>query len=353
MFKTMRQTSNRETNTDLLDIQYQEPKRYTEKGFSEYIVKLCENGKYPVAEKYYLSHISDLLVSGINPKEKINNLLYLSRIIQSGSGTKHGYQKSIRKARGLRNSVEGYGSPQGGFVEFGCGAHDPIALSVLHYLNGFAPCHAIDLMKPRNETYSALSMYDIITNIRCFPERYCFPGTSAEDIDSRIRQFDLEAFELGDFWGGFEQVTNHISYQAVNILDSRIEEQSISRFSSFAVLEHVDDLESICKKIQEIVCPGGIVFHFVDLADHRVYRRDSEFNSFTFLTEEDAPKGMNRLRANEISETHERHGFRVLKDTRKSEPIPEETRKRLLPKFQRMRVEDVSVVKQTLVLRRM
>ena len=352
MFKAMRTASGQEAGTERAGIDIQEPKRFTERNFAEYIIRLCELKKHVIAERYYLSHLDKLLVSGINPKEKINNLLYLSRIIQSGAGTKHGYQKLIRKARGLRQSVEGFGSPPGGFVEFGCGAHDPIALSMLHYLNGFTPCHAIDLLKPRNETYSAFSMYDIISNIRCFPERYCFPGTSAEDIDSRVRQFDLEAFESGDFWGGFERTRRHLNYEPIDILESNIEEHSISRFSSFAVLEHVDDLDSICRKLYEIVCPGGIVYHFVDLADHRVYRRDSEFNSFTFLTEENSPKGMNRLRANEVKETHERHGFRVLRDTRRSEPIPEETLKQLLPKFRRMRVEDVSVVKQTLVLRR-
>ena len=88
------------------------------------------------------------------------------------------------------------------------------------------------------------------------------------------------------------------------------------------------------------------------LVDHRVYRRDPQFNSFTFLTEKDAPKGMNRLRASEISESHERHGFEILRDKRQSQKIPEETKQQLLPRYRRMRLEDVSVIKQHLVVRR-
>ena len=348
----MNQLSDRKASSDRSDIQDEEPRRFTERGFSEYIVKLCNNGKHEIGERYYLSHINDLLASGVNPKEKINHLIYLSRLIQSGSGTKHGHQKLLRKARGVRQNFESYDSPPGGFVEFGCGAHDPIALSLLHYLNGWKPCHAIDLLKPRNDTYSAMSMYDIIANIRCFPQRYCFDGTNVTDLVHKISHFDLAAFEAGDFWGGFEGVQNDINYEPGDILESSIEDDSISRVVSFAVLEHVDDIDSICDKLHRVLLPGGIVSHFVDLVDHRVYRRDPQFNSFTFLTEEDAPKGMNRLRASEISESHERHGFEILRDKRQSQKIPEETKQQLLPRYRRMRLEDVSVIKQHLVVRR-
>ena len=348
----MNQLSDRKASSDRSDIQNEEPRSFTERGFAEYIIKLCKNGKYEAGGRYYLSHINELLASGVNPKEKINHLIYLSRLIQSGSGMKHGYQKLLRKERGLRQNLEGYDSPPGGFVEFGCGAHDPIALSVLYYLNGWKPCHAIDLLKPRNEIYSALSMYDIISNIRCFPQRYCFDGTNVTDLVDKISHFDLAAFEAGDFFGGFERIQSDINYEPIDILESSIKENSISRVASFAVLEHVDDIDSICEKLHQVVRPGGIVSHFVDLVDHRVYRRDPQFNSFTFLTEEDAPKGMNRLRASEISESHERHGFEILRDKRQSQIIPEETKQQLLPRYHRMRLEDVSVIKQHLVVRR-
>ena len=84
------------------DIQNEELRRFTETGFAEYVVKLSLSGKHEAAIKYYLSHINELLALGINPKEKLNHLIFLSRLIQSGSETKHGYQKLLRKAHGLR-----------------------------------------------------------------------------------------------------------------------------------------------------------------------------------------------------------------------------------------------------------
>ena len=279
------------------------------------------------------------------PSEERDSSLVFSR-------TRHGYQKLLRKLRGLKRHIEAYDLPSGGFVEFGCGAYDPIALAVLHYVNGFKPCYAIDLKKPKNETYSAYLMYEIITNILCFPQRYCFDGTNVNDLVKNIRLFNFDAFETGDFWGGFEAMTEDVIYETGDILQSSIEASSISRLASFAVLEHVDNIDSVCAKIGQIVRSGGICFHFVDLVDHRTYGRSPEYDSYTFLTEKDAPRGMNRLRANEIVEAHERHGFEVLRDERQSGLIPEETKQRLLPKFQRMRLEDVSVIKLNLVVRR-
>ena len=299
-----------------------------------------------------MSRISDLLATGINPQEKLNHLIYLPRLIQSGSGAKHGYQKLLRKTRSLKQNLDGHFRHPGGFVEFGCGTHDPMALAVLHYLNGYGRCHAIDLMKPRNETYSALSMYDIVTNIRCFPERYCFNGTSEAEILKRADRLNLAAFEAGDFWGGFEGVRDEVCFESADILESTIDEESISLVASFAVLEHVDNLDAICDRLRRVMRPGGMAFHFVDLADHRSYRKVPQFNSFTFLTEKHAPSGMNRLRANEIVEAHRRHEFEILRDNRQTETMPEETRQRLLPRFRRMRMEDVSAIKQTLVVRR-
>ena len=173
--------------------------------------------------------------------EELDSSLVFSR-------TRHGYQKLLRKLRGLRRHLEAYDLPPGGFVEFGCGAYDPIALAVLHYVNGFKPCYAIDLKKPINETYSAYLMYEIITNILCFPQRYCFHGTNVNDLVKNIRLFNFDAFETGDFWGGFEAITEDVIYETGDILQSNIEEGSISRFASFAVLEHVDNIDSVLRE---------------------------------------------------------------------------------------------------------
>ena len=319
---------------------------------SDHIVKLCRERKNIDARNYFISDMQRLLNSRIHPAEKINHVLYLSQLIQSGTGAKHGHGKLLKKAQIIMRHLEKHDTLPAGFLDFGCGPHDPLALATLHYLNGYHPCHAIDLRAPNNEVYSALSMYDILANIVCFPERYCFKGTNVQDLVKRVSHFRLDAFESGDFWVGFEKVRSKVRLEIGDVSVSDIEESSLSRAVSFAVLEHVADLDAVCQKLHKIIKPGGVVFHFVDLVDHRSYTPGSKFNSFSFLAEEHAPKGMNRLRASEVREAHERCGFEILVDRRENDAIPHTTRRRLLPKYREMRVDDVSATIQRLVVRR-
>ncbi len=127
---------------------------------------------------------------------------------------------------------------------------------------------------------------------------------------------------------------------------------SVALLTSFAVMEHVDDIDSIAARTFELVRPGGAVYHFVDLADHRSYRGDGEYSALSFLAEEDAPANMNRLRAHEVTAAHERAGFEIIGDTRHTIPIPRKIEENLLPRFAAMPREDVAAVKQHLVLRR-
>ena len=327
-------------------------KKFLEKNFVAHFKELVDNDEFDTALHYYLNHVAELTGSGIHVKEKINHLLYLPRLLHTGIKMKHGYHKLLAKTRRVQKMIQGYELPPGGFVEFGCGVHDPIALATLHHLNGFSPCHAIDLKKPRNEIYSALSMYDILSNIRCFPDRYCFLDRNLASFLDRLTRLDFSAFESGDFWGGLKGIKFDVNYELCDIAESTIEDGSIALLVSFAVLEHVDELDSVCRKLSRVVKRGGMCFHFIDLMDHRSYGGNKKFNAFSFLTEDTCPRGVNRLRAFEITQVHERHGFEILKDRRRSEPIPEEIKRCLLPRYRRMRIEDVSVTKQVLLVRK-
>jgi SAM-dependent methyltransferase len=329
------------------------PARFTEKGFSSYVAQLCAAGKHEAAARYFIQNAHELLKSNLNPKEKLNHLLFLPRLIQAGSGTKHGYQKLLRKAGGVENFLTGLELPPGGaFVELGCGAHDPLALSTYYFLNGFEPCYGVDLLEPRNELYSALSMYDILTNVRSFPRRYCRTGTETQALSARLLDLNIAAFERGEFKAGFGKAQDRIAFLIKDIVEAGIEEGSVSLLVSFAVLEHVSDIHGVCKALFGLLKPGGVIFHFVDLADHRAYRGDPSFGPLSFLTEPDAPKNMNRLRASEITEAHRQVGFEILKDVRGTVDMPKEIEARLLPRFRAMELDDVRAIKQQLLVRR-
>jgi SAM-dependent methyltransferase len=329
------------------------PARFTEKGFTAYIAQLCAAGKHEAAAKYFLQHAHELLESNLNPKEKLNHFLFLPRLIQAGSGTKHGYQKLLRKAQGVENFLTGLELPPGGaFVELGCGAHDPLALSTYYFLNGFEPCYGVDLLEPRNELYSALSMYDILSNVRSFPRRYCRTGTDPHELLGRLQELNLAAFERGKFDEGFGKARDKVVFKPVDVVKAGIGKGSVSLLVSFAVLEHVSDIKGVCESLFDLLKPGGVAFHFVDLADHRAYRGDPNFGPLSFLIEPDAPKNMNRLRAPEITEMHQRTGFEILKDVRGMVDMPKEIEAKLLPRFRSMALDDVRAIKQQLLVRR-
>jgi hypothetical protein len=329
------------------------PVNFSESEFFNYARALVDQGNAEQALHYFLKALPDFADSGMNPKEKLNHLMFLSRMVQNNGSAKHGYHKLLRKVQSLDNELGNIKLPPGGtFVELGCGAHDPLALASYCFWNGFSPCYGIDLLPPRNDVYSALSMYDILANARSFPLRYRRKNVELRDFLSRLRRFDMAAFERGDFAGGFSPVADQIRHETKNLLESSIEPGSVSFLTSFAVLEHVSDIDAISRQLFALMAPGGLVFHFVDLVDHRSYRHDPTFNAFSFLTEAQAPPGVNRLRAPQITEAHRQAGFELLKDTRNKIVVPDQVRNNLQPQFRGMSLDEIGTVKQSLILRK-
>jgi hypothetical protein len=329
------------------------PKLFSEAAYFTHLKALVDEGAYEEATRYFMESLADLAGSKTNAKEKFNHVLYGARLVQGGGGTKHGYQKLLRKYRSLVSNLgEFWPDARGGFVELGCGAHDPLGLASCMFLNGFEPACGIDLLPPHNPCYSALSMFDTLSNIRSFPRRYCHASTNVGDLVKRLALFDLAAFERGEFGAGFHKIPSRVRFEASDIIDSPVAAGSVSLLTSFAVLEHVTDIDAICRHLFRIMRPEGVIYHFVDLADHRSYRDAARYSPFTFLTEEECPASLNRLRAPQITAAHAAAGFEVLKDLRQAQPLPPADRERLLPQYRAMRIDDVAVVKQHLVLRK-
>ena len=222
----------------------------------------------------------------INLQEKINHLLYLPRQIQAGGKGKHGYAKLLSKTAGIEKQIAGLDLPKGGgFLDCGCGTHDPLALAVYYCLNGLDFAYAVDVSPPRNPAYSAFSMYDILANIRSFPRRYCREGVSPTEIITRLEELPIEQFEKGDFSTGLSRSPDHLRYETCGVEKSTVQPESLGLIVSFAVLEHVDDLAGVCRKLYDSLMPGGIAYHFIDLVDHRSYAADGKYHALSFLTE--------------------------------------------------------------------
>ena len=326
---------------------------FSEEFFLKEFLRLVGAKKPEAAAKFLIEQLPALAKSGINRKEKLNHLLYLPRLIQASGSLKHGYQKVLNKVSGLENQISGLKLPgSGGFLELGCGAHDPTALSTYYYVNGFDVAHAVDMLPPRNPIYSALSMYDLLANMRVFPKRYCRENVLPSSVMSRLSKFPIGMFERGDFAGALKAVAGFIRYENCAIAESSIQDESLSLATSFAVLEHVDDLKGVCEKLYRALKPGGIGFHFIDMADHRSYSGDGKFHPLSFLTEEICPSNMNRLRAHEQLQAQIEAGFEIVKEERVNQVIDSELRSQILPRFLAMDEKDFSTIKMYVVVRK-
>ncbi len=324
-------------------------KPFREKLFMAEFNELIGANRHEKALSYLIDHLPGLLASGMNRKEKLNHLLFTSRLVQNGGNTKHGSSKLLKKAKSAAAAMTQYDLQHRKlFVDFGAGAHDPIALSTYFYLNGFDRALANDMLAPRNLTYSALSMRDILADMHAKPELFLLPDSNRDLFQKRLREFDTEAFGQGKFYDGFAKTEGRVSYIVDDIVNTGIEPNSVSFVVSFAVFEHVSDMDGVLEFLFESTAPGGLGFHFIDLADHRSYRKDGMFNPFSFLTEKEGPSNINRLRKSEQRTAFADAGFTILSSEGKTAEIPESTRKHFLPKWSNMSEDDKSSIGVTL-----
>lgn len=326
---------------------------FTEQRFFSAFKERIDEGKPENALNLLLAVLPRLSSSRMNRKEKLKLLLFCSRMLQQAGLGKYGTGKMLRKANSILSSIEGLELPsKKTFVDFGCGAHEPLALSSFFYANGFANCIANDFLPIRNNTFAAISMFEVLSQMMIFPEDFVALGQSQSSFLSRVKNFDLKGFQEGDFSAGVHPIQESVGFLSCNILESGIDHESVSLLVSFAVFEHVFDIKRVCSYLYDISEPGGLQFHFIDLADHRSYRNDGVYNKFSFLTEETGPSNINRLRASEHIANFQAAGFEILSQEANSEAIDEATHNALLPHWKSLDRSDLETHGLTVVLRK-
>ena len=311
-----------------------------------------EDGDLHRAARAIIDALPAIHSSRTNMQEKLNSLLFLSRVVQDAGGAKHGKAKLAGKLRSIRRYTESIDIPPGGYLELGCGAHDPVTVATFFHLNGLNPVWAIDTQPPRSPLFSALSMYDVLAHMKMFPERYLWRDNQISDLLLRLERIDVAAFERGDFYNGLASFAGQVQLVNARFEEAPVAPNSIALLTSHAVLEHVDNIDGVFSHSFAIMVPGGVAFHFADLIDHRFYRGDGAFGPLGFLTEVHAPANCNRLRACEISAAALRAGFEIVADRRTTAEMTDAVRAALVAPFATMPEVDVAVIKQQLVLRK-
>lgn len=285
--------------------------------------------------------------------EKLKHFSFAARRIQHAGLGKYGVKKIQVKARIVESVLKKHDvRNKGTFLDFGCGAHEPLALAAYFYARGFQRSIGNDMSPIKSTAYAAISMYDIVNYLVNFPEDFGIEPSERAGFVERIKRLDNRKFFNGDYDGGFTPVASEVEFVCDNILNVPVRPNEVSVLVSFAVLEHVTEIDKIMAHLFDITEPGGLHHHFIDLADHRFYRRDGEFNRFSFLTEEKCAPNLNRLRCSEQMQAFERAGFEVLKHSTQRETLPDETRQKFLPKWAEMSVEDQETYSLSVTVRK-
>lgn len=326
---------------------------YVETKFSSTLDDLINRNDSELALDHLISEFPVIARSKLNRKEKLNHFLYSSQRIRRTGIAKHGWEKLLRKANTANRAFsESEIDKNSTFLDLGCGAHDPIALSAYYYLNGFERTIACDLQDARNPVYSALSMYDILAHMHMFPKDFCLEGTHGQLFKNRLGELQAKKFSDGQWDEALAALHGKVEHKAMNVLDLPVAHNELGFATSFAVLEHVEDIDAVVEWLYRKSKPGAVQFHFIDMADHRSYTPDSGANAWSFLTEETAPEGMNRLRKSEHIAAVQNAGFRILSQKQTKDELPDETMAGLLEPWKSMSAEDLQTTKLTLVIQK-
>ena len=326
---------------------------FSEQDFAAGFASRIDAGEPNDALDYLVANLPQISRSNMNRMEKLNHLLYSSLQLQHANIAKHGWEKLVRKKDQAKRAFEEFDVDRNStFLDFGCGAHDPIALAGNFYMNGFSRAIACDILEPRNPTYSALSMYQILAHAKLFPQLFQLPQTDPTTFEERFTQFDSEAFADGRWNEAVGKLDGKVEHHVSDVVELPVDDGEVGFVVSFAVLEHLTDLHGVMQWLYRKSKRGAVQFHFIDIADHRSYGGDSDFDAWSFLTEDNPPDWMNRLRKSQHIAAIEEAGFEIvsLRDTQ--EDIPSETRKAFLEPWASMSEEDLKTTKMTVIFRK-
>lgn len=326
---------------------------FDENGYLETFGTLMANEAFEDAFDHVVEQMPYLLRSNLHRKEKLNHMLFSNRRLQHAGIAKHGWEKLLRKAHTANRAFsEAQIDNNSTFLDLGCGVHDPVALSAYYYLNGFNRTIACDLQEPRTPVYSAFSMYDIIAQMNLFPKDFCLEGTHALSFEGRLDELQAETFADGHWDQALTALEGKIEHKVMNVLDLPVADNELGFAVSFAVLEHVENIDAVMEWLYRKSKPGAVQFHFIDMADHRSYTPGTGADAWTFLTEKTAPQGMNRLRKSEHIAAIEKAGFQILSANTAKEELPAETATGLIQPWKSMSEDDLETTKLTVVIQK-
>lgn len=198
------------------------------------------------------------------------------------------------------------------YCELGCGVMHPFGVATIFFLNGASSVTAMDHAPCRSSTRAAEALADLLDDCRAHPEDWHWSQISRAEFEARIKLFDRKNLRDGNLQNGTLNVP--IVHVIADIHSPVVAFGEIDLISSRAVLEHFLDFKTAMKQLFKLMHPGGIGYHQIDLADHRIYSAPHLYHAWSFLGEVDSWSDglVNRLRPMEMKEIIKTTGFNIL-----------------------------------------
>lgn len=219
------------------------------------------------------------------------------------------------------------------------------------YLNGAAETIALDVSQsPAARAAEALA--DLLCDCIFTPADWHLSDVGRSDFLSRLGAFNFRALQCGDLDAGLLDIP--MKHVITDICEPELPPRSIDIMASRAVLEHFLDFPRAVSAMFEIMSPGGVAFHHIDLADHRARTRPDLYHYWSFLEEDDdwTDGFVNRLRSSEIKRFLVEAGFDILNYQNRHQELPSGFRESIRGRFRYMDDEDLETTGVSVILQR-
>lgn len=239
------------------------------------------------------------------------------------------------------------------FLELGCGAENPLAISTMMLLLGAERAFGVDDSQVLDVPRAVRGVGRVVSTMLMDPKALVGSiEVAPADVLSRMKGFDLAKLQRGDVTGLDHE---RLAFRRESIDSLSMADASCDLCSSSAVLEHVGDIRATACELARITKVGGLNVHNIDYNDHGIYDGTAA-SPIAFLTEQPDSKHVrtcNRVRHSELLRAFCGAGFEVVEDHPYEILEPSEADLRsLAPRFQGLSRHDLAVTRALVSFRR-
>lgn len=236
-------------------------------------------------------------------------------------------------------------------LDFGCGTHEALAISITLWASGAKAVIALDQEAIQWPALTARFLYDWIIHCITEPDRYLWPDVSREHFVARLTSLGLAQLKAGQLEQLYASLPlRHLCGPAASL--STLPDGSLSYVLSQSVMEHIQRPSEVLAVLYQKMTGGGLLCFAIDYRDHRVYVEGASPWQYLVDDGDYLPGYINKLRHNAMLEIFTAQGFRLVSGQLVRQEVPASIMAQCLPKYRNLTSEDLETVAAYLIFQR-